>query len=87
MFTYLCAHNFPVGAVAGVTVFIPFDSIEGYVSINRASFSHHCVKNAPKILEMCFDLIIFVLESLSEDFYLRDSGDRSCLVDTGNDIH
>ena len=88
MFSYLCAHNFPIGAVAGVTVFIPFDSIKGDVSINRARFPHHCGINAPAILEKCFDLIIFVLlDSLREDFYLHGSGDRSCLVDTDSGIH
>lgn len=87
MFTYLRAHHFPIGAVAGVTVFVPIDSIQGDMSINRARFSHHCGGNGPTTLEMCFHVILFALESFREDFYLHDSGDRSCLVDTGSGIH
>lgn len=61
MFTYLCAHNFPIRTVASVTVFIPFDSVEGDVSINRARFSHHCGRHAPIISEMCFCPVVLVL--------------------------
>lgn len=59
---YLRAHDFPIGAVAGVAVFIPFHSIRGDVSINRARLSCNCkTESALEIVSISFAHLSFHL--------------------------
>lgn len=67
VYTYLCAHNFPIGTVASVAVFVPFDSIKGDVSINGARSSCHCVKsnrsfrNITEVMFVMWDFCPFII--------------------------
>lgn len=91
MFTYLRAYHFPIGAVASVAVFIPFESISGDVSINGTRFSHHCDKCTHSIrnviTQVVFAMLDVSLNQLVITSNLLDSVDQFCLVDTGSDIH
>lgn len=88
--TYLCAHNFPIGALASVTVFIPFGSISSDMSIDQAMFSGHCVEKKDCVGNMytkydfCVDFLFFFGHHMTT--YFLDTGVQSCLVDTGSDI-
>lgn len=86
--TYLCAYDFPVGTVASVAVFIPFDPIWDHVPVNWAGFSWHC-DETKRIIKMWHGCNADLNDECYFEGrkYLLDSATHFCRSDTDIGSH